>query len=48
MSILAVSRWLGNASITITADTCGHMMPDSMVQAVNVHDGIRGWPRNGY
>lgn len=38
---------LGHASITITAGTYGRMTPDSMLQAVNVLDGILGWPRNG-
>ncbi|MEU9803799.1 tyrosine-type recombinase/integrase [Streptomyces sp. NPDC051000] len=42
LPILAVSRRLGHASITITADTYGHTTPDSMVQAVNVLDGIMG------
>lgn len=42
LPILAVSRWLGHASITITADTYGHMTPDSMDRAVNVLDGITG------
>lgn len=42
LPILAVSRWLGHASITITAGTYGRMTPDSMLQAVNVLDGILG------
>ncbi|WP_079181796.1 tyrosine-type recombinase/integrase [Streptomyces yunnanensis] len=36
LPLLDVSRWLGHKSIKETADTYGHLTPDSTGQAVKV------------
>ncbi|MFI0261724.1 tyrosine-type recombinase/integrase [Streptomyces sp. NPDC017056] len=38
LSLLDVSRWLGHESIDETADTYGHLTPDSTGRAITVMD----------
>ncbi|MCX5375971.1 tyrosine-type recombinase/integrase [Streptomyces sp. NBC_00091] len=39
LPLLDVSRWLGHRNISETADTYGHLTPDSTGRAIRVMDG---------